>query len=74
MASGTTFGTRILALATAVLLSLAGPVRADDLDDVIARGELRHLGIRYANFVTGASAIPSFILPQMCLRTPCAPA
>jgi len=28
--------------------------RADDLDEVRARGELRHLGIRYANFVTGA--------------------
>ncbi len=28
--------------------------RADDLDDVLARGELRHLGIPYANFVTGA--------------------
>jgi ABC-type amino acid transport substrate-binding protein len=27
---------------------------AADLDDVKARGELRHLGIRYANFVTGA--------------------
>ncbi|WP_041795525.1 transporter substrate-binding domain-containing protein [Pararhodospirillum photometricum] len=26
---------------------------ADDLDDVLARGELRHLGIYYANFVTG---------------------
>jgi len=28
--------------------------RADDLDDVLAKGELRHLGIAYANFVTGA--------------------
>jgi ABC-type amino acid transport substrate-binding protein len=27
---------------------------ADDLDEVRARGELRHLGIHYANFVTGA--------------------
>ena len=27
---------------------------ADDLKDIQARGELRHLGIKYANFVTGA--------------------
>jgi ABC-type amino acid transport substrate-binding protein len=27
---------------------------AADLDEIKARGELRHLGIRYANFVTGA--------------------
>lgn len=30
------------------------PASAADLDDIKARGELRHLGIRYANFVTGA--------------------
>jgi hypothetical protein len=30
------------------------PVRADDLQDVLSRGELRHIGIRYAHFVTGA--------------------
>ena len=41
-------------LAAALWLGLAGSVWADDLDDVLARGELRHLGIRYANFVTGA--------------------
>jgi membrane-bound lytic murein transglycosylase MltF len=29
-------------------------VFADDLADIKARGELRHLGINYANFVTGA--------------------
>jgi ABC-type amino acid transport substrate-binding protein len=39
----------------AVLLSLScAPVLADDLADIKARGELRHLGINYANFVTGA--------------------
>lgn len=43
-------------VAAAMLVSacFAGVARADDLDDVLARGELRHLGIRYANFVTGA--------------------
>jgi len=41
--------------AVAVLLSLScTPVLADDLADIKARGELRHLGINYANFVTGA--------------------
>jgi len=41
--------------AVAVLLSLScAPVWADDLADIKARGELRHLGINYANFVTGA--------------------
>lgn len=34
------------------LLSL--PLAAADLPEIEARGELRHLGIRYANFVTGA--------------------
>ncbi|WP_294539873.1 transporter substrate-binding domain-containing protein [uncultured Rhodoblastus sp.] len=33
---------------------LTAPARADDLDEIRARGELRHLGIHYANFVTGA--------------------
>jgi len=45
---------RTLTVAATLVLSLAGLARADDLDDVRARGELRHLGIRYANFVTGA--------------------
>lgn len=41
--------------AVAMLLSLGCmPVFADDLADIKARGELRHLGINYANFVTGA--------------------
>ncbi|MGE5506152.1 MAG: transporter substrate-binding domain-containing protein [Actinomycetota bacterium] len=35
-------------------MALGGQARADDLGDVMAQGELRHLGIRYANFVTGA--------------------
>jgi len=41
----------LLALFVAALFSQAS---AADLDDVKARGTLRHLGIRYANFVTGA--------------------
>lgn len=46
----------ILTLAAVASLSFASlvPARADDLDDVLARGELRHLAIRYANFNTGA--------------------
>jgi len=32
----------------------SGSVRAADLKEIQARGEIRHLGIRYANFVTGA--------------------
>jgi ABC-type amino acid transport substrate-binding protein len=35
-------------------LCLAFAANAADLPDIKARGELRHLGIRYANFVTGA--------------------
>jgi ABC-type amino acid transport substrate-binding protein len=35
-------------------LFLCGSATAADLDEIKARGELRHLGIRYANFVTGA--------------------
>lgn len=44
----------LLLLATAGLLASAQPVRAADLDEVKARGVLRHLGVPYANFVTGA--------------------
>jgi ABC-type amino acid transport substrate-binding protein len=47
--------TRILQMAfAAILVSMATPIAALELDGVKARGELRHLGIRYANFVTGA--------------------
>ncbi len=35
------------------LLTATGALAAD-LDEIKARGELRHIGIRYANFVTGA--------------------
>jgi len=35
-------------------LLAASAVSAADLDEIKTRGELRHLGIRYANFVTGA--------------------
>ena len=37
-----------------VTLLAFGVASATDLADIKARGELRHLGIRYANFVTGA--------------------
>ncbi|MCA3069094.1 MAG: hypothetical protein ING77_13560 [Rhodocyclaceae bacterium] len=43
---------RLFALA-ALCLSVAA-AGAADLAEIKARGELRHLGIRYANFVTGA--------------------
>ena len=33
---------------------IAVPAAAADLPEIKARGELRHLGIKYANFVTGA--------------------
>lgn len=36
-----------------VAAAFAVPAAAADLKDIQARGELRHLGIRYANFVTG---------------------
>ena len=35
-------------------LTFLSAVQAADLAEIQARGELRHLGIRYANFVTGA--------------------
>ncbi|TAN47730.1 MAG: ABC transporter substrate-binding protein, partial [Rhodospirillales bacterium] len=42
-------------LVTSMLSVLLGRTGfADDLDDVLARGEIRHLGINYANFVTGS--------------------
>ncbi|MBF0426779.1 MAG: transporter substrate-binding domain-containing protein [Magnetococcales bacterium] len=44
----------VLRLSFLILLVLgSGPAQAD-LKEVLASGELRHLGIRYANFVTGA--------------------
>jgi glutamine transport system substrate-binding protein len=42
---------RALVLCLSALIPLAAG--AVDLKDIKARGELRHLGIRYANFVTG---------------------
>jgi glutamine transport system substrate-binding protein len=45
------FSFRLLALLSWLCLSLAA--NAADLPEIKARGELRHLGIRYANFVTG---------------------
>lgn len=45
--------TRCLVLATLVVFS-AEMVRAGDLDELKQRGVLRHLGVRYANFVTGS--------------------
>ncbi|CAK0755954.1 Transporter substrate-binding domain-containing protein [Azospirillaceae bacterium] len=43
-----------MVLVGVVCLTASMNVSADDLQDVLARGELRHLGIPYANFVTGA--------------------
>ncbi len=43
---------RLLLLIASMLVF--GVASATDLADIKARGELRHLGIRYANFVTGA--------------------
>lgn len=37
-----------------MLVVLSGSPWAADLQEIKARGELRHLGVRYANFVTGA--------------------
>lgn len=42
------------ALAAILMVGLFNNPWAADLKDIQARGELRHLGIRYANFVTGA--------------------
>jgi len=45
---------RLISFAFAALLAwLPLPARADGLADVLAHKELRHLGIPYANFVTG---------------------
>lgn len=41
-------------LLAACLMTTLGTAVAADLKDIQARGELRHLGIKYANFVTGA--------------------
>lgn len=41
-------------LAVLLCCLLVTPTLAADLDEIKARGELRHLGIRYANFVTGS--------------------
>ncbi len=50
----TCFTTRCLGAASLLLALVCAPAAASDLADVKARGELRHLGINYANFVTGA--------------------
>ena len=50
-----TRGLRQLSLAMGLAMGLTSvPAGAADLADIKARGELRHLGINYANFVTGA--------------------
>jgi len=41
-------------LASLALTALVAVANAADLKEIQARGELRHLGIKYANFVTGA--------------------
>jgi len=43
---------QVCALGAALLL-FAAPASADDLRDIRERGVLRHLGVPYANFVTG---------------------
>ncbi|MBK9440918.1 MAG: transporter substrate-binding domain-containing protein [Comamonadaceae bacterium] len=43
-----------LLIGAMVLAATVSVVNAADLKDIQARGELRHLGIKYANFVTGA--------------------
>ncbi len=43
-----------LLLASMALAAVVGGASAADLKEIQARGELRHLGIKYANFVTGA--------------------
>ncbi|MBG0776001.1 MAG: transporter substrate-binding domain-containing protein [Desulfovibrionaceae bacterium] len=45
--------TRAALAAAAVVLLLAAQARSGDLEDIRKAGELRHLGIPYANFVTG---------------------
>ena len=42
-----------LVLASMALAAVVSVANATDLKDIQARGELRHLGIKYANFVTG---------------------
>lgn len=39
---------------SALFASVTSSALAADIDEVKARGELRHIGIRYANFVTGS--------------------
>ena len=43
----------IIAFVLLLILALALPAAAGDLDQLRARGELRHLGVPYANFITG---------------------
>ena len=50
----TSFTARCLGAASLLVALVCAPAVAGDLADVKARGELRHLGINYANFVTGA--------------------
>lgn len=45
---------RLIKLFVAIAVLCATAAQAADLQEIKARGELRHLGIRYANFVTGA--------------------
>jgi ABC-type amino acid transport substrate-binding protein len=44
----------ILALVLSATLTFQAGAAEGDLGDVLARGELRHIGIPYANFVTGS--------------------
>ncbi len=47
-------GMAMMVVCLVVVLTVAGRVHAGDLKEIQERGELRHLGIKYANFVTGA--------------------
>jgi len=47
-------GKLLLAVFTVVLLLFSARISRADLAEVKQRGTLRHLGIPYANFVTGA--------------------
>jgi ABC-type amino acid transport substrate-binding protein len=50
----TTSSISTFARAAVAAMALASSAFAADLDEIKARGELRHLGVRYGNFVTGA--------------------
>ena len=46
--------TKLRLIFSLVLTLISFQTSATDLQDIKAKGEIRHLGIPYANFVTGA--------------------